>query len=183
MAPRPNSGPEPLHRKPGTVTAAQTLMWIQFSFLLCCGFGTTFATLFLTGVVEDLGFREDPLEGVENLMVLAAAVVAGVAAAAILFGVLAAKIGAGRRSAQVMTIVLMLGIIVFGFVGLYTRFEVEDYAGTPVDGSEAVGTLLALVLPILTLVCLCTGSANQWFRQGGRDAWPRYAAHPPVAPY
>jgi lysylphosphatidylglycerol synthetase-like protein (DUF2156 family) len=183
VAPPPNGGPAPLHRKPGTVTAAQTLMWIQFSFLLCCGFGTTFATLFWTGAVENLGFREDPLEGAENLVVLVAAVAAAVAAAATLFGVLAAKIGSGSRSAQVMTIVLMLGITVFGFVGLYTRFEVEDYAGAPVDGSEAAGTLLALALPICTLVCLCTGSANQWFRQGGRDAWPQRPAHPPVAPY
>ncbi len=183
MAP-PNGLPEPLYRKPGTVTAAQTLMWIQFSFLVCCGFGTTFVTLFMTGIVDELGFDEDLLEGAENLVVLTAAVVVGVAAAAILFGVLAAKLGAGNRSAQVMTIVVMLGVIVFGFVGLYTRFEVEDYAGTPVDGSEVAGTLLALMLPIVTLVCLCTGSANQWFRQGGRDAWPRHRpTYPPVAPY
>ncbi|WP_026922565.1 hypothetical protein [Glycomyces arizonensis] len=183
MTPPPNDSLEVLYRKPGTITAAQVLMWIQFSFLVCCGFGGTFAVLFMTGIVNELGIDEDVLEGAENLVVLTAAVFAGVVAAAILFGVLAAKLGAGRRSAQVMTVVVMLGIIVFGFVGLYTQFEVEDYAGTPVDGSEVVGTLLALALPIVTLLCLCTGSANQWFRQGGRDAWPRYQpVYPPMAP-
>ncbi|WP_026929340.1 hypothetical protein [Glycomyces tenuis] len=176
-------GPEVLYRKPGTVTAAQTLMWIQFSFVICCGFGTAFVTLFMTGIVGELGFDEDLLEGAENLLVLTVAVLLGVAAVAVLFGVLAAKLGAGRRSAQIMTIVVMLGTIVFGFVGLYTQFELEEYVGSPVDGSEVVGTLLALALPIVTLLCLCTGSANQWFRQGGRDPWPRHRpVYPPVAP-
>lgn len=183
MTPPTSDGPDVLYRKPGTVTAAQTLMWIQFSFLICCGFGTTFATLFLTGIVSELVLDGSLLEGTENLLVLTVAVLVGVAAAAVLFGVLAAKLGAGRRSAQIMTIVVMLGTIVFGFLGLYTQFEVEEYAGSPVDGSGMVGTLLALALPVVTLLCLCTGSANQWFRQGGRDAWPRpRPVYPPMAP-
>jgi lysylphosphatidylglycerol synthetase-like protein (DUF2156 family) len=183
VTPPTAAGPEVLHRKPGTVTAAQTLMWIQFSFLLCCGVGATFTALIATGFIAELGLDGGLLESAENLLVLTVSVFAGVVAVAILLGVLAAKLGAGSRTAQITTIVVMLGTIVFGFLGLYTQFQVEETAGSPVDGSEAVGTVLALAVPIATLLCLCTGSANQWFRQGGRDAWPRpRPVYPPAPP-
>lgn len=172
-----------LHRKPGTVTAAQTLMWIQFSFLVCCGTGGAFLALSSAGVFGELGFGEDFVEAMENLMVLTISVFAAVAAAAVLLGVLAAKLGAGRRWAQITTVVVMLGTIVFGFIGLYAQFETPERAGTSVDGSSVVGTLLTLALPIVTLLCVCTGSANQWFRQGGRAPWPRYRpTYPPITP-
>ena len=174
MTPPSTAGPPILYRKPGTVTAAQTFMWLQFSLLLCCGTGGVFAALFSAGFIDEIGVRDDFLEAVENLAVLIVAVIVAVVAVAILFGVLAAKLGSGRRWAQIATILVMLGVIVFGFIGLYTQFQVEEYAGAPVDNSDMVGTLLALAMPIATMICLCTGSANQWFRQGGRDPWLRH---------
>lgn len=172
--------PELLHRKPGTVTAAQVMMWLQFSFLICCGAGTGTIGLFWTSVdFDDFGFEEDLSEGFEDLAALLVVVIAVTIMIVILYGILAVKIGAGRRWAQVTTILLMLGSIVTGFYGLYAGFRVGDMEASVVDGSRLVWTLLGLSMPIVTLLCLFTGSANQWFRQKGRDP---LKGLPPQAP-
>ncbi|GAB3223315.1 hypothetical protein GCM10027447_10920 [Glycomyces halotolerans] len=180
MTPPQSPRPEPLLRKPGTVTAAQTLMWIQFSLLVCCGTGGTFIALFWSGLLAEIGMTGDVTESAENLVTLAAVVVLGIVGTAILFGILAAKIGAGRRWAQVMTIAIMLATINFGFIAVYTGFQVEERAGKPVDTSDLVWALLSLAMPAITMICLFTGSANQWFRQGGRRP---LQPHPAPAPY
>lgn len=174
MAPPTPPAPEILLRKPGTVTAAQTLMWIQFSFLVCCGTGGTFVALFSAGILDRIDLDEGFAEDAENLAVLIAAVIAVMAASAVLFGVLAAKLGAGRRWAQITTIAVMLVVIVFGFAGMATDFKLEERTGAPVEGSDFVAALLSLALPMVTLICLSTGSANQWFRQRGPEPWQRY---------
>jgi hypothetical protein len=162
--------PELLHRKPGTVTAAQVMMWLQFSFLICCGAGTGLVSVFWTSVdFSDFAFDQDLTEGIEDLAALVVVVVVATILVVILYGVLAVKIGAGRRWAQVLTILIMLASIVTGFLGLYTGFQAGDEAGAAVDGSRLIWTLLGLSFPLVTLLCLFTGSANQWFRQKGRD--------------
>ncbi|MEU6861368.1 hypothetical protein AB0B28_21145 [Glycomyces sp. NPDC046736] len=173
--------PDLLYRKPGTVTAAQVMLWLQFSFLICCGTGTGLAGLFWSSLVdfEDFGFADDFSEGVEDLASLVVVVIVVVVALVILLGILAAKIGAGRRWAQVMTILVMLAAFVIGFLGLYAGFETQE--GAPVDGSRLLGTLAGLSMPLVTLICLFTGSANQWFRQKGRE--PLKALPPQLPPY
>ncbi|THV28300.1 hypothetical protein [Glycomyces paridis] len=175
--------PDLLLRKPGTVTCAQVMLWLQFSFLICCGAGTGLTALFWSPVVdvEDFEFGRDFSEGVEDFAAVVTVVIAATIAAVILFGVLAVKIGAGRRWAQVTTIAVMLLVFVFGFLGLYTGFE--EQTGAPVDGSRLVGTLAGLSMPLVTLLCLFTGSANQWFRQRGREPLRALGPMPPYAPY
>lgn len=172
--------PELLQRKPGTVTAAQVMLWLQFSFLICCGTGGGLAALFWSQAVDldDFGFGSDFTAGVGDLAALVTVVIAVVIASVILLGVLAVKIGAGRRWAQIATIAIMLAAFVFGFLGLYTGFEGRE--GAPVDGSRLIGTLTGLAMPLVTLICLFTGSANQWFRQRGRD--PLRTQPPPGMP-
>lgn len=176
--------PDVLLRKPGTVTTAQVMLWLQFSFLICCGTGGTLGVLFWSRALnlEAFGFREDFTAGLENLAALVTVVFAAVVALVVLLGVLAAKIGAGRRWAQVTTILLMLAAFVSGFLAFYTGFEGRE--GAPVDGSRLVWALVSLALPLVTLLCLFTGSANQWFRQGGRDPFRTQPPGPvPFPPY
>ncbi|MCD0444514.1 hypothetical protein LO763_12875 [Glycomyces sp. A-F 0318] len=163
--------PELLHRKPGTVTTAQVMLWLQFSFLICCGAGGGLTALFWSSALDfsDFEFGRDFSQGVGDLAAVVTAVIGATVAVVILFGVLAVKIGAGRRWAQVTTIVVMLLAFVVGFFGLYTGFQASGQAGAPVDGSRLIGTLAGLAMPLVTLLCLFTGSANQWFRQQGRD--------------
>jgi hypothetical protein len=162
--------PELLHRKPGTVTAAQVMLWLQFSFLICCGAGTGMVGLFWTSVdFEDFSFDEDFAGGLEDLAALFVLVIAVTIAVVIFYGILAVKVGAGRRWAQIAAVVLMLASIVFGFYALYAGFRIGDVEGSVVDGSRVIWTVLGLSFPIVTLLCLVTGSANQWFRQKGRD--------------
>lgn len=179
----PPSTPLPaelLHRKPGTVTAAQVMLWLQFSFLICCGAGTGLVGLFWTSVdFSDFAFEQDLTEGIEDLAALVTVVIVATIAVVVLYGILAVKIGAGRRWAQVVTILIMLASIVIGFFGLYAGFRTEDEAGAAVDGSRLIWTLLGLSMPLVTLLCLFTGSANQWFRQRGRDP---LKGMPPQAP-
>ncbi|GAA2284853.1 hypothetical protein GCM10009853_044520 [Glycomyces scopariae] len=162
--------PELLHRKPGTVTTAQVMLWLQFSFLICCGAGTGLIGVFWTSVdFGDFAFDTDLTDVIEDLAALVILVVVATILVVILYGVLAVKIGAGRRWAQVVTILVMLATIVVGFLGLYTGFKTDDEAGAAVDGSRLIWTLLGLSMPLVTLLCLFTGSANQWFRQKGRE--------------
>ncbi|MQM24375.1 hypothetical protein [Glycomyces albidus] len=162
--------PDLLLRKPGTVTAAQVMLWLQFSFLICCGAGTGLVGLFWTSVdFSDFAFDQDLTGGIEDLAALVTVVIVATIAVVVLYGILAVKIGAGRRWAQVVTILIMLASIVIGFFGLYAGFRTEDEAGAAVDGSRLIWTLLGLSMPLVTLLCLFTGSANQWFRQRGRD--------------
>ncbi|GAB3649955.1 hypothetical protein [Glycomyces tarimensis] len=162
--------PEVLYRKPGTVTAAQTLMWIQFSFLLCCGGNGTITALFWADIIDELGIGGEA-RGLLGFLVWAAA---GFVATAVLYGILAAKLGAGRRWTQAATVVAMLAAVVFCFVGMATGFGLDNRTGGPVEGSSFVVALLATAMPMATLICLCTGSANQWFRQRGREPWLRH---------
>lgn len=176
--------PELLYRKPGTVTTAQVMLWLQFSFLLCCGAGGGLAALFWSSALdfEDLSLTQDFSEGIEDLAALVTVVIAATIAAVVLLGVLAVKIGAGRRWAQVTTIATMLLAFVVGFIGLYTSFQASEQVGEPVDGSRLIGTLVGLAMPLVTLLCLFTGSANQWFRQRGRE--PLRVPQPlPFQPY
>jgi hypothetical protein len=178
--------PELLHRKPGTVTAAQVMLWLQFSFLICCGAGGGLTALFWSEALNfsDFEFEQDVSEGFEDLAAVVTIVIAATIALVILFGILAVKIGAGRRWAQVATIVIMLLAFVFGFIGIYTGFEASSQAGAPADGSRLIWTLLSLAMPLVTLICLFTGSANQWFRQKGRDPLRGLPPQsPPAAPY
>ncbi|RRS01984.1 hypothetical protein [Glycomyces terrestris] len=162
--------PELLHRKPGTVTAAQVMLWLQFSFLICCGAGTGIIGVFWTSVdFGEFTFDQDLTDVFEDLAALVVMVVAVTILVVILYGILAVKIGAGRRWAQIVTILLMLASVVVGFIGMYTGFRADDDAGAAVDGSRLVWTLLGLSMPLVTLLCLFTGSANQWFRQRGRE--------------
>lgn len=172
--------PDFLHRKPGTVTAAQVMLWLQFSFLICCGAGGGMTALFWSSALdlEDFELARDFSEGIEDLAAVVTVVVAATIAAVILIGILAVKIGAGRRWAQVTTIVIMLLAFVFGFIGIYTGFETGSQAGAPADGSRLIWTLLSLTMPLVTLLCLFTGSANQWFRQKGRE--PLKSMQPPL---
>lgn len=174
--------PELLQRKPGTVTTAQVMLWLQFSFLICCGAGGGLAALFWSSALDfsDFEFGRDFSQGVGDLAAVVTVVVAATIAAVVLLGVLAVKIGAGRRWAQVTTIAVMLLAFVVGFFGLYTGFQAGEQAGAPVDGSRLIGTLAGLAMPLVTLLCLFTGSANQWFRQKGRDP---LRPPPPYAPY
>ena len=178
--------PDLLHRKPGTVTTAQVMLWLQFSFLICCGTGGGLTALFWSEALDfsDFEFSQDLSEGIEDLAAVVTLVIAATIAGVILLGVLAAKIGAGRRWAQVTTILVMLASVVVGFFGLYTGFEASEQVGASVDGSRLLWTLLGLAMPLVTLLCLFTGSANQWFRQKGRDPL-RMQPPPPqgLAPY
>lgn len=171
LTPPSTPPPELLHRKPGTVTCAQVMLWLQFSFLICCGAGGGLTALFWSQALDfsDFRFTEDFSEGVEDLAAVVTVVIAATIAVVILLGVLAVKIGAGRRWAQVVTIAVMLLTFVVGFLGLYTGFQASEQVGEPVDGSRLVGTLVGLAMPLVTLLCLFTGSANQWFRQRGPD--------------
>jgi hypothetical protein len=177
--------PDLLHRKPGTVTAAQVMLWLQFSFLICCGAGGGLTALFWSSALDfdDFGFSQDFSKGVEDLAAVVTVVIAVTIGAVVLFGILAIKIGAGRRWAQVATIVIMLLAFVFGFVGIYTGFEASAQAGAPADGSRLIWTLLSLTMPLVTLLCLFTGSANQWFRQKGRDPLRTLPPRAPFQPY
>ncbi|SDD19325.1 hypothetical protein [Glycomyces harbinensis] len=177
--------PDLLHHKPGTVTAAQVMLWLQFSFLICCGTGGGLTALFWSSAVDfsDFEFTEDFSQGVEDLAAVVTVVIAATIATVILFGILAVKIGAGRRWAQVTTIAVMLLAFVVGFLGLYTGFEASGEAGAPVDGTRLLWTLLGLAMPLVTLLCLFTGSANQWFRQKGRDPLRTLPPQPPYAAY
>jgi hypothetical protein len=163
--------PELLRSKPGTVTTAQVMLWLQFSFLICCGAGGGLTALFWSEALNfsDFEFEEDLSKGFGDLALVVTLVIAATIVVVILFGVLAVKIGAGRRWAQVTTIVVMLLAFVSGFIGIYTGFEASSQAGAPADGSRLIWTLLSLAMPLVTLICLFTGSANQWFRQKGRD--------------
>lgn len=169
MTPPPASpDPELLFRKPGTVTAAQVFMWLQFSFLVCCGTGWSLILLLGAGLVSRVGLPEQ-FEGEEDQVFgLIAIFVAVFVAVAILYGVLAAKIGAGRRWAQVATIAIMLLVFVGGFVT--TVSELQSESG---DGIQLLA-LAWLAMPVATLIFLCTGSANQWFRQRGHEPWRQY---------
>ncbi|MCC3762091.1 hypothetical protein K3N28_03270 [Glycomyces sp. TRM65418] len=176
--------PDLLLRKPGTVVCAQVMLWLQFSFLICCGAGGGLTALFWSQALgfDDFGFTRDFSEGVEDLAAVVVVVIGATMALVILFGVLAVKIGAGRRWAQVVTIAVMLLAFVVGFLGLYTGFQASEQVGEPVDGSRLIGTLVGLAMPLVTMLCLFTGSANQWFRQRGRD--PLRAPQPmPFQPY
>lgn len=178
--------PELLRRKPGTVTTAQVMLWLQFSFLICCGAGGGLTALFWSDALDfsDLEFEQDLSQGFENLAALVTVVIAATIALVVLFGILAVKIGAGRRWAQVTTIAVMLLAFVFGFIGIYTGFEASGQAGEPADGSRLIWTLLSLAMPLVTLLCLFTGSANQWFRQKGRDPLKGLPPQsPPAVPY
>jgi hypothetical protein len=163
--------PDLLLRKPGSVTTAQVMLWLQFSFMICCGAGGGLTALFWSQALDfsDFQFAEDFSEGIEDLAAVVTAVIAATIAAVVLLGVLAVKIGAGRRWAQIVTIAAMLLAFVVGFFGLYTGFQASEQVGEPVDGSRLIGTLAGLAMPLVTLICLFTGSANQWFRQRGRD--------------
>jgi hypothetical protein len=169
----PSTPPPPdlLLRKPGSVTCAQVMLWLQFSFMICCGAGGGMTALFWSSMLdfEDFEFTKDFSEGIEDLAAVVTVVIAATIAVVILLGVLAVKIGAGRRWAQVTTIAVMLLAFVVGFFGLYTGFQASEQVGEPVDGSRLIGTLVGLAMPLVTLICLFTGSANQWFRQRGRD--------------
>jgi len=177
--------PDLLLRKPGTVTCAQVMLWLQFSFLICCGAGGGLTALFWSSALDfsDFEFTQDFSEGVEDLAAVVTVVIAATVFAVILIGVLAVKIGAGRRWAQIATILIMLGAFVIGFFGLYTGFKVDGQAGAPVDGSRLVWTLVGLAMPLVTLLCLFTGSANQWFRQKGREPLRTQAPPLPFSPY
>lgn len=178
--------PDLLLRKPGTVTAAQVMLWLQFSFLVCCGAGGGLTALFWSEALDfsDFEFEEDLSQGFEDLAAVVTVVIALTIALVILIGILAVKIGAGRRWAQVTTILVMLLAFVFGFIGIYTGFETGSQAGAPADGSRLIWTLLSLAMPLVTLICLFTGSANQWFRQKGRDPLRGLPPQsPPAAPY
>jgi hypothetical protein len=175
--------PDVLPRKPGTVTAAQVMLWLQFSFMICCGTGGGLMALFWSSAVdfEDFAFTEDLSEGMEDLASLVGVVVVAVILLVILIGILAVKIGAGRRWAQIVTILIMLAAFVFGFLGLYAGFESQE--GSQIDGSRLLGTLAGLSFPLVTLLCLFTGSANQWFRQRGREPLRSLPPQPPYVPY
>lgn len=177
--------PELLHHKPGTVTTAQVMLWLQFSFLICCGAGGGLTALFWSPALDfsDFELTQDFSEGIEDLAAVVTVVIAATIAAVILFGVLAVKIGAGRRWAQVLTIAVMLVVFVGGFFGLYTGFEASGETGAPVDGTRLVWTLVGLAMPLVTLLCLFTGSANQWFRQKGREPLRMLPPQPPYAQY
>jgi hypothetical protein len=178
--------PELLRSKPGTVTTAQVMLWLQFSFLICCGAGGGLTALFWSEALNfsDFEFEEDLSKGFGDLALVVTLVIAATIVVVILFGVLAVKIGAGRRWAQVTTIVVMLLAFVSGFIGIYTGFEASSQAGAPADGSRLIWTLLSLALPLVTLICLFTGSANQWFRQKGRDPLKGLPPQSPLpAPY
>jgi len=178
--------PELLHRKPGTVTAAQVMLWLQFSFLICCGAGGGLTALFWSDALNfsDLEFEQDLSQGFENLAAVVTIVIAATIALVILFGILAVKIGAGRRWAQITTIAVMLLAFVSGFIGIYTGFEASNDVGAPADGTRLIWTLLSLAMPLVTLICLFTGSANQWFRQRGRDPLKGLPPQsPPAMPY
>ncbi|HEX2144663.1 MAG TPA: hypothetical protein VHG10_09165, partial [Glycomyces sp.] len=112
------------------------MLWLQFSFLICCGAGGGMTALFWSEALDlkDFEFSRDFSEGMEDLAAVVTVVIAATIATVILLGVLAVKIGAGRRWAQVTTIVIMLLAFVFGFLGLYTGFEASGEAGAPVDG-------------------------------------------------
>ncbi|MBO3731277.1 hypothetical protein [Glycomyces niveus] len=178
--------PELLHRKPGTVTTAQVMLWLQFSFLICCGAGGGLTALFWSDALNfsDFKFEEDLSKGFGDLALVVTLVIAATIVVVILFGILAVKIGAGRRWAQVTTIVVMLLAFVSGFIGIYTGFEASSQTGAPADGSRLIMTLLSLAMPLVTLLCLFTGSANQWFRQKGRDPLKGLPPQsPPAVPY
>jgi hypothetical protein len=178
--------PDLLHRKPGTVTTAQVMLWLQFSFLICCGAGGGLTALFWSEALNfsDFEFEEDLSKGFGDLALVVTLVIAATIVVVVLFGVLAVKIGAGRRWAQVTTIVVMLLAFVSGFIGIYTGFEASSQAGAPDKGSRLIWTLLSLALPLVTLICLFTGSANQWFRQRGRDPLKGLPPQsPPAVPY
>ncbi|MEU5156206.1 hypothetical protein [Glycomyces sp. NPDC021274] len=133
---------------------------------------------------SDFEFEDDLSQGFENLAALVTIVLAVTIAVVILFGVLAVKIGAGRRWAQIVTIAVMLLAFVSGFIGIYTGFETASQAGAPADGGRLIWTLLSLAMPLVTLICLFTGSANQWFRQRGREPLKGLPPQsPPAAPY
>jgi hypothetical protein len=132
---------------------------------------------------SDFQFEQDLSEGVEDLAALVTVVIAATIALVILFGVLALKIGAGRRWAQVTTIVVMLLAFVSGFIGIYTGFEASNEAGAPADASRLIWTLVSLAFPLVTLLCLFTGSANQWFRQKGREPLKHLPPRAPFQPY
>jgi formate-dependent nitrite reductase membrane component NrfD len=133
---------------------------------------------------SDFEFEEDLSKGFGDLALVVTLVIAATIVVVILFGILAVKIGAGRRWAQVTTIVVMLLAFVSGFIGIYTGFEASSQTGAPADGSRLIMTLLSLAMPLVTLLCLFTGSANQWFRQKGRDPLKGLPPQsPPAVPY
>ncbi|THV39508.1 hypothetical protein [Glycomyces buryatensis] len=173
--PRPTA-PELLLRKPGTVTTAQVLMWLQFALTVCTGTVVGFVGLIVFGILPRLGSHGlDPM-----FSQVIAPIVTVIIVVAILYAVLANKLGAGRRWAQITTAVLMLLSIVGGAVSFNFGFKLGDSSGVPLETSGVFGSMPWLVMPVITLVCLCTGSANQWFRQGGLD--PLRQGPPPTGP-
>jgi hypothetical protein len=153
------------YRKPGTVLTAQVLMWVQFSLVLAWVAIVALTALALLGLLSGLGAE---LEDVAWIIVTVAAVIAAlVVALTVLLGVLAAKLGKGRHWAQVTTIVLMILFILVSASGLLSQTQRSDATIEIAFHSDLYTVVAGLAIPAVTLVCLFTGSANQWFRQGG----------------
>jgi hypothetical protein len=178
------SGAPILLTKPGTITAAQVMLWLQFSTVVCCGAGAGLSTILSAELSRQIrsGLNEFGLDAANDALsvVLLAATVALVLLS-ILIGVVAAKIGAGLRSAQVVAILLMLAFLLPGCVGVYGLTAGADTSTGAVSTPAGLFALLWLAMPAVTILCLVTGSANQWFRQRGWDpVRPRWYPQPPL---
>ncbi|WP_030160977.1 hypothetical protein [Glycomyces sp. NRRL B-16210] len=161
----PHDAPEPLYEPPAGVKIAQTVAFLQVAGLF--GIGVTLSTVGSLGtwLTRLLQFLTDA--DVETLKTDAFAIqVTGwtLVAASVTIGVTTWGIGAGKRWAQVVMVVLE------------SALGAAAAIVTAVVGSSTLAFLTVpfAVLPMLAAAAaLLTGSSNRWFAQRGWDPWYR----------
>jgi hypothetical protein len=151
-APEPDPIPAPATPPvPGTVIAAQVLMWLHFIAAPCVLAAMAAAALLRLADVES-----GPVASSEAAAMLFAGLGVLLIPAAVLtfVGILAVKLLRGRRWARTATLVFTGAWIALGLVAL-------------ISSADTPG---AFIQPLLTIgfegsiaLCLCTPSAKSWF--------------------
>lgn len=154
--------------QPGTITAAQTLVWVQILCLLCCGITPVF--VWWPGFLLPL-FTFVP--AVIGSAVLTAAVFLSCLFGAILYAVITTgHLGSGDRRGRSAVSAGLLVVAALAFGGT---------AALGADGAE-IGRVLTSAAPSVVAqtvawICVHSASAERWFFE-----WEAFLAEPRTEP-
>ncbi|WP_030156121.1 hypothetical protein [Glycomyces sp. NRRL B-16210] len=166
--------PGPAVPKPGTVVAAQTMVWFQFgtsvaALVVSCAALAVFPND-IADLVTDAASSGEPVGA--QIMLAAVPALGLFLVTAAVFGVLGPKLGGGRRWARTATLVFtpIFALTALAFFAALVTAQQEPMAAFGL----LIATAFVLAFPVVAFFCLLSGSARRWFARPAAPAQPPY---------
>ncbi|MEU6861367.1 hypothetical protein AB0B28_21140 [Glycomyces sp. NPDC046736] len=137
--------------KPGAITAAAVLIWLQLAFVVCCGFMPIFLWVpaFIVEALDTL-----PIQALGGAVWL---VLAAVFIGSVLYTALTTiRLGKGDRRGRPGTIVGFIAILVLTSIALF-----PSYTSAATFASAAPSVICQLI----ACMCVYSPAAERWFRE------------------